>query len=127
VALIPADFRTRFEGQFDLVPDARIEFWLEDAQLEVGAQAWGALYEKGVMLLAAHLLQLELDRQEDDESGSITSNRVTSRSVGDVSVSFARATADNSDEDWYLLTDYGAEYLRLKRRMGMGAVAVGGF
>lgn len=127
MALIPADFRTRFEGQFDLVSDARIEFWLEDAQLEVGAQAWGTLHEKGVMLLAAHLLQLELDRQDDDESGSITMNRVTSKKVGDVSVSFARATADSSDEDWYLLTDYGAEYLRLKRRAGMGAVAVGGF
>lgn len=126
MALIPADFKIRFP-EFDAVDDARIQFYLDDAQLEVGEAAWGELYEKGVMLLAAHLLQLYLERIEDDESGSSISSRVTMRKVGDVQVSFARSTATDATEDWYLQTDYGSEYLRLKLRMGMGAVAVGGF
>lgn len=126
MALTPTDFKARFP-EFSAIDDSRIQFFLDDAELEVGEAAWGDLYEKGVMLLAAHFLQLELERLDDDSSGSSTENRVTSKKVGDVQVNFARATASDASEDWYLQTSYGAEYLRLKIRMGMGAVAVGGW
>lgn len=127
MAISPTDFKTRFP-EFASVEDSRIQFWLDDAQLEVGAGAWGTLYEKGVFLLAAHLLQLDLDRQgnEDDSEGADLS-RVTSKKVGDVQVSFIRTAADSATEDWYLQTSYGSEYHRLKLRVGMGAIAVGGF
>lgn len=126
MAINPTDFKARYP-EFLAIDDSRVQFYLDDALLEVGEQAWGSMYEKGVFLLAAHLLQLELDRIEDDSSGSVTMNRVTSKKVGDVQVSFARATADSTEDDWYLLTSYGVEYLRLKKRFGMGAVAVGGW
>jgi hypothetical protein len=122
MAITPADFKIRFE-EFESVPDSKIQFWLNDALLEVGESAWSELYEKGVFLLAAHLLSLDLSNQDEDESGGATGN-VTSRSVGDVSVSFAKATSDSSSDDWYLQTSYGTEYLRLKKRMGMGIVAI---
>jgi len=124
MALTPADFKIRFP-EFVTVDDARIQFWLDDAALEVGEAAWGPLYEKGSMLLAAHLLELDIQRV-DSGSGSSSLARVTSKKVGDVSVTFARSSTD-STEDWYNQTDYGSEYLRLKLRVGMGAVAVGGF
>jgi hypothetical protein len=127
MALVPADFKIRFP-EFDAIDDLRVQFWLNDAILEVGEDAWGTLGEKGAMLLAAHFLQLDLERQGDESnSGGLVSSRVTMRKVGDVQVSFARATADDATEDWYLQTSYGSEYLRLKLRVGMGAVAVGGW
>ncbi len=122
MALTPADFKVRFP-EFGETDDSRIQFWLNDAQLEVGESAWGDLYEKGVMLLAAHFLSLDQINQDEDESGGITGN-VTSRSVGDVSVSFAKSSSDSSSDDWYLQTNYGSEYLRLKKRVGMGIVAI---
>jgi hypothetical protein len=122
MAITPADFKARFP-EFGSVPDSRVQFWLDDAVLEVGESAWGELYEKGVFLLAAHLLSLDQINQDEDGSGGVTGN-VNSRSVGDVSVSFAKATSDSSSDDWYLQTSYGSEYLRLKKRVGMGIVAI---
>lgn len=122
MALTPADFKIRFE-EFDEVDDSKIQFWMDDAVLEVGESAWDTLYEKGVMLLTAHLLSIDLSNQDEDESGGVTGN-VTNRSVGDVSVGLAKATPDSSSDDWYLQTSYGSEYLRLKKRMGMGIVAM---
>ena len=122
MAITPADFKIRFL-EFGSIPDSRVQLWLDDALLEVGESAWGDLYEKGVFLLAAHFLSLDQINQGEDESGGVTGN-VTSRSVGDVSVSFAKATSDSSSDDWYLQTSYGSEYLRLKKRVGMGIVAI---
>lgn len=124
MAIIPTDFKLRFP-EFVAIADARIQFFLDDAQLEVSEGAWEGLYEKGVFLLAAHLLYLDQVRQGADTDISDLTSGVTSRSVGDVSVSFARATATSVSDDWYLDTSYGAEYLRLKKRVGMGCVAVG--
>ena len=62
MALTPADFKIRFP-EFVLVDDARIQFWLDDAVFEVGEGAWGTMYEKGVMLLAAHLLTIDQNNQ----------------------------------------------------------------
>ncbi len=124
MAIDPATFKIRFP-EFSSVADSRVQFFLDDAELEVGEAAWGTLYEKGVFLLAAHLLKLDQIRQDTDTDSGDSGSNVTSRSVGDVSVSFAKATAQSVTDDWYLQTSYGVEYLRLKRRMGMGCVAVG--
>lgn len=123
MALTPVDFKIRFP-EFEEIPDSRIQFWLDDAQLEVGESAWDDLYEKGVMLLSAHFLSIDQINQDDDESGGGVTGNVTSRSVGDVSVSFAKSSSDSSSDDWYLQTSYGTEYLRLKKRVGMGIVAI---
>ena len=127
MALDPSTFKIRFP-EFVTVDDSRIQLWLDDAELEVGESAWGTLYEKGVMLLAAHFLFIDQENQDSgDGAGGSSMSRVTAKSVGDVSVSFARATAADATEDWYMQSSYGSEYWRLKMRVGMGAVAVGGF
>ena len=122
MALTPTDFKIRFP-EFVAIPDARIQFWLDDAELEVSESAWDALYEKGSMSLAAHLLAIDIsNNDEDGDSGG--EGNVASKSIGDVSVSFAKATVDDVSDDWYLSTSYGTEYLRLKKRVGMGIMAV---
>lgn len=122
MALTPADFKIRYP-EFDSVLDARVQFMLDDAALEVSEARWGTLNEKGVMLLAAHLLSIDQDNNDsDDDSGG--EGNLASKSIGDVSYSFSKATSESSSDDWYLSTSYGSEYLRLKKRVGMGVVAV---
>ena len=127
MALTPADFKARYP-EFDSVDDARIQTFLDEAQLEVGEVPWGTLYEKGVFLLTAHLVVIDQRNQTSSGSGVPSPGQLASRKVGDVAVSFATQTTspDGSDE-WYLSSSYGAEYLRLKKRKGIGAVAVGYF
>ena len=125
MAVNPTDFLERFP-EFAAVDPARIQFFLDDALCEVGEAAWGTLYEKGVFLLTAHFLVLDGALDDTDDDGTDES-RVTSRKVGDVQVSFARASSTDPTEDWYRQTKYGSDYLRLKMRVGMGAVAVGGY
>jgi hypothetical protein len=127
MAINPTDFKTRYP-EFTTVADARVQVHLDDALLEVGEAAWGDSYERGVFLLAAHTLMLDptvIDDIADDADWG--ESRVTSRKVGDVSVTLARASSANSEEDWYNQTGYGANYLRLKKRFGMGIAAVGGW
>lgn len=123
MALTPADFKIRFP-KFDEIPDSRIQFFLDDAALEVGEGAWAELYEKGSMLLTAHMVQLDLNESDTDEDDSSDEGNVASKSIGDVSVSFTKATVDDTSDDWYLQTSYGADYLRLKKRIGMGLVVI---
>ncbi len=126
MALTPVDFKIRF-SEFEEIDDTRIQFWLDDSALEVGSGAWGDLFEKGSMLLAAHLLQLDINRQGSEDDDSSEEGNIASKSIGDVSYSFTKATADNTSDDWYLQTSYGSEYLRLKKRVGMGMVAVSNY
>jgi hypothetical protein len=123
VAITPTDFKVRFP-EFVTIADARIQIFLDLSVLEVGEGAWGTLYEEGVFLLAAHQLQLDLNRQAGSTTGGASVSNVESRSIGDVSVSFGSINSDSVSATWYNSTVYGQNYLRLKRRMGMGMVAV---
>ncbi len=122
MALTPTDFKIRYEEFID-VSDSKIQFMLDDAALEVSESAWGTLYEKGTMSLAAHLLSID-QSNSDDEDDSGGEGNLASKSIGDVSYSFSKATSESTSDDWYLSTSYGAEYLRLKKRIGMGIAAV---
>lgn len=127
MAINPTDFKARYP-EFVSVLDARVQTpHLDDAVLEVGAGAWGTLYERGVFLLTAHTLAMDPSIEDDIDGGdTVDDSRITSRKVGDVAVSFSRGASASSDEDWYLQTRYGSDYLRLKKRVGIGMVAVGG-
>lgn len=127
MALTPADFKTRYP-EFASVDNARVQTMLDEAQLEVGEGPWGLFYEKGVFLLTAHLLVIDARRQAaGGGGGSSSEGQVVSRKVGDVSVTFGtQAQSANGSDQWYLSSSYGAEYLRLKKRKGMGMIAVGG-
>ena len=122
MAITPADFKIRYP-EFDSIADARVQTFLDEAILEVGEGAWGTLYEKGVFLLAAHMLAIDQLNQSSGGGGSVV-GELTSRKIGDVTVTLASSQSSNDDDKWYTRTTYGAEYLRLKKRMGMGIVAV---
>lgn len=62
-----------------------------------------------ILNLLAHLLVNEKN------SGSSSVKGASSKSFGNVSVSYADSLASNSFESWFLSTKYGARYLMLIR------------
>lgn len=114
------DFVERFP-EFESVEEARIELFLDDAALELDTSRWGDRYDKGQALLAAHYLTLSLKAASGATSSA---GAVSSKSIGDVSVSYAVASSLSKTEDFYSSTIYGLEYLVLARFVGAGAVAI---
>jgi hypothetical protein len=97
----------------EFVGETAIATLLADALLEMNATAWGNLYERGAYALTAHLLTI------NNAMGD--TRAVVSRSVGDVSTSFASVSSNDSS---YLSTKYGREYRRLQRLIGSGGIVV---
>ena len=106
MALTPEDFKARYP-EFDSVADARVQTFLDEAQLEVGSGPWGTLYEKGVFLLTAHMIVIDQRNQAAGGSSSVSVGQLTSRKVGDVSVTFAsQSTSPDGSDEWYCGDEY---------------------
>lgn len=115
-------------------PDSTLERYLREADEETGRR-WGAygpysLKQRGMFAYAAHRAVLAKAAARATEAGGIASApaQVSSKSVGDESASFAVAAPANGVEANQLgdlrSTIYGIEFLRLRTRAGMGAIAV---
>jgi hypothetical protein len=118
-----SQFKTRFP-EFTDIDDDRIEFFIQDAVLECSEQAYGALYPKVVCLLAAHFLSISNRFALSATGMALSGGSLTSRTVGDVTVSFATRAAATSDEEYYRQSPYGAEFYRLQISAGMGMLVV---
>lgn len=101
---------------------------LEDADAETGKR-WlryqakpASIKARGMYNFAAHRLVMN-QRAEAGDIGA--SYAVSSKSVGDESMSFAVPSISNNDliiNGDLPLTKYGLEFLRLRRRAGTGGV-----
>ena len=120
-----AEFKIRYPEFVDVL-DVRVEFFIDEAALEVSAPRWATWFTKGVSALAAHLLKISLTiNDEDNEDGSIDELApVVSRAVGDVSITRGPYLSTDAGSDYWNLTPYGREYVRLRKLVGIGGVAV---
>lgn len=114
MALTPAAFKARYPA-FAETLDATIQAAIDDAVLEMNAAMWGSLYDRGAYALTAHLLTVS------NGAGSAPIGGVVSRSVGDVSVTFAQRSTAMDDLG---STSYGCEYVRLRKLISGGALHV---
>ena len=112
------DFLLRYP-EFGKTDAKRIGLFLSDAQAEVGKVRWAKLYDRGVMALTAHLLKLSADAEI---SGGAANRNLASESAGELSVSYAAPIYTNGSDDFYQLTAYGQEYLRLRKLVGIGVM-----
>lgn len=112
------DFLLRYH-EFEKTDARRIGLFLSDAQAEVSQVRWGKLYDRGVMALTAHLLKLKADAEF---SGGVASRNLAGESAGELSVSYTAPISANGSDDFYQLTAYGQEYLRLRRLVGVGVM-----
>lgn len=118
----------------DKWPDPTLTRYLREADEETGRR-WGpygdfSLKQRGMFAYAAHRAVLAKAAARATEAGGIASApaQVSSKSVGDESVSYAVSVPASGVEANQLgdlrSTIYGIEFLRLRTRAGMGAVAV---
>jgi len=119
--ITPTEFKERFP-QFDSIDDARIEFFLNDAETMLSVSCWGNWYDKGLALLAAHYLALSI--LQESASSAESAFPLSAKKVGDVQLNFAVPSSSGTMEDYYTKTPYGQEYLSLSKMVGQGAVAV---
>jgi len=129
-------FRDKMKAFGDLTkwPDDVVEDALCEADAETGGKRWGAyedecrnFKQRGMFYFAAHWLATTyLNQTAADESAISPTARlnVASKSVGDESVTYRVGAIQATEEDWLSLTNYGVQFLRLRRRAGMGALAV---
>lgn len=89
----------------ELSGDARVDVWLEMAELRVDKAYFGKQYPLALSYIASHIGTLET-RGGGDEVGSISS-----KSEGGLSVSYS--AAGGSTDDDLTQTTYGRMYLNL--------------
>jgi hypothetical protein len=117
-------------------PDDVIEEALCEADCETGGKGWGVFEEtcknfkrRGMFLFAAHYLSTMYPSGASVASGYVegsSSFAVSSKSVGNESVSFDTGSLSNASlgDAWLASTNYGMQFMRLRKRAGMGALAV---
>lgn len=132
------DFLERYPAFDDaaLYSQDEITFALEDSDQETGKR-WGkyqrdpfSLKARGMFAYVAHRLSIDRLAAQATENGMTppAPAQVASKSVGDESISYAVATPDaDKSVGWGDLnsTVYGREFMRLRKRAGMGAVTTG--
>ncbi|MBO7412848.1 MAG: DUF4054 domain-containing protein [Fibrobacter sp.] len=103
----------------DLAGNARVDVWLEMAQLRADRAYFGSSYPLALCYLASHIGTLET-RGNGDDVGS-----VSSKSEGGLSVSYSAAGA--SEEGDLSQTVYGRYYLDLlKAKRPLPGITGGG-
>ncbi|MFL1549756.1 DUF4054 domain-containing protein [Pseudomonas sp. D47] len=116
-------------------PEAIVQEALCEADCESGGKRWGAyeddchnLKRRGMYYFAAHWLSVTyptgLGATDPTNIPSTARLNVAAKSIGDESVTYRVGAIQETENDWLSLTNYGVQFLRLRRRVGMGALAV---
>ena len=133
---IIASFRDVMKAFGDVVkwPDDIAEQALCEADCETGGRGWGAYQDdchnfkrRGMFFYAAHWLAttyIQGDATDPDQISPTARLNVTSKSVGDESITYRMTAIEATTTDWLSLTNYGVQYMRLRKRAAMGAIAV---
>jgi len=127
MTITPAELRVRypeFASATDY-PDARIQTWIDKGVLELSETAWGDMYNEALYPFTAHYLAMST--YTAGAGGAVGSiGPIASRSIGDVSVSFATIGNGNMSQmgAFFMTTPYGQEYWRMVQLYGAGMLAI---
>ena len=102
------NFKMKFP-EFQNVPDATVEFFIEEASFFVDDGWLQDTQTLGILYLAAHYLQMSIITAQ-----SATGQIITSERMGEIGVTYANPLQITEKEpgDW-LLTVYGRRYREL--------------
>lgn len=124
------DFRIKYTA-FNSISDPTVEMALCEADAETGGQGWGSYLnectnfkQRGMFLYTAHYLASTYPTGDESTMSGASVSAVQSKSVGDESVTFAVPVSNNQGDAWLSSTSFGQQFIRLRRRAGMGARAV---
>lgn len=116
-------------------PDETVQEAFCEAFPEVGGRGWGNLditdcqnfKRRGLFYFAAHWLSVtytDAGAASPSNISSVARLNVAAKSVADESITYRVGSIQRTEDDWLSLTNYGVQYLRLRRRAAMGARAV---
>lgn len=112
-------------------PDSLIQYALCEADSETGSSRWGIyqaechnLKQRGLFYYAAHWLSVYYPNGVDSDVNQEARLNVASKTVGDESISYRVPAMLEVSNDWLTWSVYGQQYYRLRKRVGMGALAV---
>lgn len=126
-----AQFRLDFPEFADVscFPNAMITLWSSIGEKRISQDVWDDLWLHGVQLFTAHNIVLASKNLKDANRGAQigvgVNGVVSSKSVGDASISYDNSAAtvsmDPKDGHWNM-TVYGRQYIDLVRLMGTGCI-----
>lgn len=121
--ITPSTFKVRFP-EFVSEEDARIQLFLDDAELILNSTYWGDKLDLGTAYFTAHSLAVANRMAEGGSAG--TTGPVSARAVDGVSVTYGSSApvAGSQGEAYYLSTSYGQKYLALVKSLGIAAQIV---
>ncbi len=122
-----AAFRTAFPefADTDVYTSAQVTAWSGIAEKLVNVDVWEDLSTFGIQLLTAHNLVLSQQNQRAAAVGGVpggTAGQQSSKSVGDVSVSYDTQASAEKDAGMYNMTVYGKQFIHYAKLFGAGAI-----
>lgn len=108
-----------------IYPAAALTFYLNIANALLNTQRWGTLLNNGIALYMAHHMVLYRRRQLTVSVGGdpgLQKGNIASETPGAVSLSYDTSVSSEDGAGFYNSTEYGVEFIRLARLMGMGPV-----
>lgn len=112
-------------------PDSLIQYALCEADTETGGVRWGPyqedchnLKQRGMFLYAAAWLGSNFVNGIDGAPEIEARLNVASKSVADESIEYRVPQMLEVNNDWLTFTAAGQQFYRLRKRVGMGALAV---
>ncbi len=112
-------------------PDSLIQYALCEADSETGSCRWGIyqaechnLKQRGLFYYAAHWLSVYYPNGVDSDVNQEARLNVASKTVADESIAYRVPAMLEVSNDWLTWSVYGQQYYRLRKRVGMGALAV---
>ena len=137
---ITSDIIDNFRNNYPEFPitnwsDAILTRALCEGDVETGSKRWGAYFndchnfkQRGMFLFTAHWLVMNNGAQGDVGRESVVDFtarlNLSGKSVGDESVQYRITEIQSSGDDWLSISIYGTQFLRLRQRAGMGAMAL---
>lgn len=110
-------------------PNALIEHYLRLGFAQLDRCRWADLYDEGLLDWTAHYVVIQVRNAQAAERGAVSGNaigRVSSKSVGGVSVNYDLGNTEETDGGHWNMTTYGSAFLRNARMVGMGGQQLGG-
>lgn len=125
---IIADFRSAYPMFTSVTtwPDGIVTEALAQGDMSTNGCSWGAFVlgdpanrkRRGMYLYAAHVLVTTYPHGAEDGTAQdpYQRSRVSSKSVGDESISYAIVGGNSIGDEWLGSTQFGQQYLRLSRQ-----------
>lgn len=124
-------FRSMFNAFADpgVYDENAINMFITIAYSRLNGGRWGATLDYGASMFVAHHMALTARDNATVDAGGLPGDVQgvkSAKSVDKVSISYAPDTVALTDGEFWNMTTYGIQFLRLARMMGSGGMQVNG-